>query len=94
MFLTETWLKPDEYNWLAKLCPSEYGFFNLPRPSGRGGGLAAIDKKQLKCSPVPLSSFSSFEVLAFKICGIVPILAIIYRPPKYNASFLSELSEF
>jgi len=36
---------------------------------------------------------SSFECLVVKINGNSPVLIIIYRPPKVNSVFFSELAE-
>lgn len=88
-------MKPNDYSQLAELCPPEYDSFSLHRPSGRGGGLAAVYKKCYKCIQLPVNNFTSFEVLLFKFCSTDPVLcAVIYRPPKPNPRFLSEFSEF
>lgn len=95
LFLVETWLKPGE-NWhLNEACPQSYSFFNYPRLSGRGGGLAAIFKDSYRCTSVSLEKFTSFEVLAFKITGEIPVFcAVVYRPPNSQGGFMMDFSNF
>ncbi len=49
LFVTETWLKPDDRSSLGELSPSDCSFYSSPRPNGPGGGLAKIFKKSFKC---------------------------------------------
>ncbi len=42
MFITETWIKVGDLSPFSDLVPAGCTFFNLPRSSGRGGGLAVI----------------------------------------------------
>lgn len=63
--MTETWLKPDEISQILEDCPRQYDFFNSPRLSGRGGGVAVIYKKCFTCLPIVLKGFSSFEAQAY-----------------------------
>lgn len=35
---------------VSELCPFNYLFFNLPRTSGRGGGIATVYQNHFKCS--------------------------------------------
>ncbi len=37
-WLTETWLKPDEYIILNESAPQDYCYKNEPHPKGKGGG--------------------------------------------------------
>ena len=57
--------------------------------------LAIIYINLIKCSPVDLGSYSTFELFCFVINSKSPIVcALIYRPPKRVAGFLEEFSEF
>uniref|UniRef100_A0AAZ1XJ66 Reverse transcriptase domain-containing protein n=1 Tax=Oreochromis aureus TaxID=47969 RepID=A0AAZ1XJ66_OREAU len=96
LFLTETWISPGELSAFIELVPADCTFFNVPRASGRGGGLAAVFKAHLDLKQLfPSSRYTSFELCLCKL-GHSPSLlcAIVYRPPKYNKVFLSEFSEF
>ncbi|KAI5085635.1 hypothetical protein C0J45_2211, partial [Silurus meridionalis] len=92
--LTETWQKPDDFFHLNQSVPPGYSYVCKSRDTGRGGGLAILYKEKLKVSQLTLSTYSSFESIAIKINGAIPtILTTIYRPPKSNNAFLTELSE-
>uniref|UniRef100_A0A667WJC6 Reverse transcriptase domain-containing protein n=1 Tax=Myripristis murdjan TaxID=586833 RepID=A0A667WJC6_9TELE len=92
--ITESWLCPDEYAPLIETCPPDYLFFHQPRPSGRGGGVACINKNAFKCSPVSFGCFTSFEILSFIIRNNLPFLCVlIYRPPKLISGFIQDFSE-
>ena len=66
-----------------------------PRPEGRGGGVTAIYRKDIKTSTISIPAAHSFEHLTFKLSGPTPLVtAIIYRLPKPNCSFLSDFSDF
>ncbi len=57
--------------------------------------MAAIFKNCHKCTPCGNNDYSSFEVLMFKIGGSASVLClIVYRPPRLEATFLIEFSEF
>ena len=42
--LTETWLNPSDKLVLADVIPNGYTLHQIPRPSGRGGGVAILHK--------------------------------------------------
>ncbi|CAL9708038.1 unnamed protein product [Knipowitschia caucasica] len=93
--ITETWQKPLDYFSLNQATPQGFSYIDQPRTSGRGGGIAAIHRQSLKLKPLPIPAILSFEQLSFKLLSPSPlVISIIYRPPKPNPSFLSELSEF
>ncbi|XP_076841983.1 uncharacterized protein LOC143486075 [Brachyhypopomus gauderio] len=93
--LNETWQKPLDYYSLNQTTPAGYSYLDNPRTEGRGGGIAAIFNQNLKPRALSLPSAPSFEHLVFKLPGPKPLItAIIYRPPKPNPSFLSDLSDF
>ena len=95
LILTETWLKTGDCSHLIELCPPQYSYFNSPRSTGRGGGLAVAYSNLFKCKHSAIDNFQSFEILMFIINCQNPICCIsIYRPPKPNNSFLAEFSEF
>ncbi|XP_061133329.1 uncharacterized protein LOC133153215 [Syngnathus typhle] len=92
--ITETWQKPLEYIHLNRATPPGYTYMDKPR-DGRGGGIATIYRQHLKPTAVTITTPSSFEHQSFKLPGPKPLVtAIIYRPPKPNPAFLSDLSEF
>ncbi|KAI2645342.1 hypothetical protein H4Q32_028855 [Labeo rohita] len=94
-FLTETWLCPGDDSAFSELLPFGYFYFNTPRQTGRGGGIATIFRQSLKCRQLSTRGFSSFELQAFVLTLPCPILCvIIYRPPKLNKDFLNDFSEF
>uniref|UniRef100_A0A3P9MP71 Reverse transcriptase domain-containing protein n=1 Tax=Oryzias latipes TaxID=8090 RepID=A0A3P9MP71_ORYLA len=92
--LTETWLNVGESSAFSELLPPDCDYFNSPRTSGRGGGIATIYKSTYKCLPPSLLvSLSSFELELFELGCSPPVLcAVVYRPPKYNKDFLNEFS--
>lgn len=92
--LTETWQKQDDFLHLNQSVPPGYAFICKSRATGRGGGLAILHKEKWKVSQLIVPTYSSFESIALKINGAIPtILMSIYRPPKSNPFFLTELSE-
>ncbi len=94
LFLTETWQMPDDFIELNLLTPPGYSYLTKPPLTGRGGGLAVVFKNNYKMTKYDVLNVSSFECLSFKLAGPAPILILmIYRPPKHNSSFLSELTE-
>ena len=95
LVLTETWLKPDDFDLLNAASPPTYSHLQKPRISGRvGGGLAVIFNIDYTCSSILFGDFLSFEYMAFTINKKHPTLFIaVYRPPKPNSSFIPEFSE-
>lgn len=92
--ITETWLN-DEPSPFSELVPPNCGFFNSPRTTGRGGGLATVFNNKFYCRQLRSDPFSSFELQLFELSQSTKILcALLYRPPKPNTNFISELSEF
>ncbi|XP_049920683.1 uncharacterized protein LOC126402590 isoform X1 [Epinephelus moara] len=47
--VTETWLTVGESSAFTELLPDDCCYFNSPRTSGRGGGIATIYKSHYKC---------------------------------------------
>ncbi|XDV31632.1 hypothetical protein PO909_002599 [Leuciscus waleckii] len=93
--ITETWHKPLDYFSLNETTPTGYTYMDKPRPEGRGGGVAAVYRRDIKTSIISIPAVQSFEHITFKLSGPTPLVtAIIYRPPKPNPSFLADLSDF
>ena len=93
--LTETWQNPLDHFALNQTTPARYSYLDNPRSEGRGGGIAAVYRQDLKPRPLSIPAAQSFEHLAFKVPGPKSLsISIIYRPPKPNPSFLPDLSEF
>nr|XP_029137828.1 uncharacterized protein LOC114921708 [Labrus bergylta] len=65
-------------------------------PPRRGGGVAAVYRKDIKTTTIPIPAFDSFEHIAFKLFGPTPLVtAVIYPPPaKPNPSFFSDFHDF
>ena len=100
LFLTETWLKPDEFLALNESTPPSHVNCHIPRSTGRGGGVATISLANLCISPRPKFKFASFEVLVLHLMhpnskATQPVtLVTLYRPPGPYTEFLSEFSDF
>ncbi len=95
LFVTETWLSSGNLSPFADLAPLDCKFINSPRVLGRGGGLASVFKNSLLCRPVEFEHFSSFELQAFKLDLVEPVLCVlVYRPPKFNKDFIHDFSFF
>ncbi len=94
LFLTETWLNTGDLSSFSELLPSNCLFFNSPRTTGRGGGLASIYKDMFSCRPVASNKYNSFELQLFALKLYEPLLvALIYRPPKHNKDSLMEFAD-
>lgn len=72
--LCETWLSPGENMPFSELSPSDCSFFNSPRPSGRGGGVASVYKSLFHCWQIPHAGFTSFELQLFEIILSLSVL--------------------
>lgn len=93
--VTETWMSPGESSAFSELLPPDCLYFNSPRSSGCGGGLATVFKLNFECKQLsPSVSYSSFELSLFEL-GHSPALlcAVVYRPPKYDKDFLNYFSD-
>lgn len=96
LFLTETWHKENDGLLFNQITPVGFGTLDLPRLSGRGGGIIVVYNLQFKISPVSVSQFSSFECLVLSISAPTStIIATVYKPPKTtHEAFISEFAEF
>ena len=59
--LTETWLGHEDYVSLNEATPPSHINTQIPRGSGRGGGVAAIFDASLLITPKPKLHYNSFE---------------------------------
>lgn len=93
--VTETWLNASELSVFSEVLPIDCTYFNSPRFSGRGGGVATIFKEKFECRQLSSDINSSFELNIFELGRFQPVLcAVIYRPPKYNKDFINDFSDF
>ncbi len=56
--LVETWHKQSDGLLFNELTPAGYGLFDLPRSSGRGGGIIVLYNQQYSLSPVAAPLFN------------------------------------
>ncbi|MGL4932751.1 MAG: endonuclease/exonuclease/phosphatase family protein, partial [Aeromonas sp.] len=97
LFITETWVKKGDLSPYSELVPADYCFYDAPRSTGRGGGLAIITRKIFKprCCLLSYVTYTSFESQLLLLDWSEPIvLALIYRPPHLVKDFIVEFSEF
>ncbi len=77
--MTETWLNVGDLSPFSELVPPECKFFNSPRTTGRGGGLASVFKRHFGCRTLPADVYTSFELQLLQIDLINPVLcALVY----------------
>ena len=85
---------------LNEATPPSHINTQIPRGTGRGGGVAAIFDSRLLINPKPKLSYNSFESLILSLSHPTwktqqPVLfVIVYRAPGPYSEFLSEFSEF
>jgi exonuclease III len=94
--MTETWHSASDDVRLRLATPDGYAIVDVARSSGRGGDVAVIYRKHLKCSRVPLPPCDTFEAVCVRLMtanGPV-VLLNIYRPGsvRSSASFCDELA--
>ena len=95
LFLCETWVSTGENMPFSELLPPDCNFFNSPRATGRGGGVASVYKSFFHCRQIPHAGFTSFELQPFELILSFPVLcAVVYRPPKFNKDFISDFADF
>ncbi len=94
--ITETWHSANDDIRLRLATPHGYTGIDVPRSAGRGGGVAIIYRQELKCSPVALPPFTSFEAVCAKFSTRhrTFILLNVYRPGSVRAqrSFFEDLT--
>ena len=96
MFLTETWQPVGDFSQFSELLPPDCSFLSSPRSTSSGGGLATVFRSNLQCQLAHCDiSYPSFELQQFQINLTIPVFcAVVYRPPKYNASFIHDFGDF
>ncbi|XP_072028462.1 uncharacterized protein [Amphiura filiformis] len=82
MLVTESWLYNDDHVVIGECTPPGYSFLNIPRPSGRCGGIAVLFKSQLQLrlrSTTITTTYFEFACITDNV-GLLN-LVVIYRPP-------------
>ena len=106
MLITETWLREGDDPVITNLCPPNYRFVGVPRPSIKGktgGGVGLVFRSSLHVQPVLVSAtcYNSFEAMIVKVGEAHSShIVLIYRPPpsKNNRlttpAFLTDIEDF
>ena len=94
--LTETWHGDSDDSRLRLAVPTGFAVIDAARQSGRGGGVAVIFPKHVRCSRVQIPECTTFEALCVRLStssGPV-ILLTVYRPGSVRptSTFYEELS--
>ena len=94
--LTETWHVTSNDLCLHRAAPHGYAVTDVPRSAGRGGGVAVIYRKHLKCSRIALPLVTTFEAICTRLStdnGPV-VLLNVYRPSsaRVSSQFFDELA--
>ena len=94
--LSETWHSGSDDVRLRLATPDNYAVADSARTSGRGGGVAVIFRKSLRCSRVPLPSYVTFESVCVRLTTASgPIVLLnVYRPGSVrpSAAFYDEMA--
>ncbi len=94
IFFTETWQTPNDFMHLNLLTPNGYQHLSKPRLSARGGGLAVIYRNSITLAQQDFHNTKTFEYMVLKVSSKSSLtIILIYRPPKQQNEFFSELSE-
>ncbi len=99
LFVTETWIAPEDRASLFELCPTNCNYLSCPRTFSRfvggEGGFAVILKNVFSCRPLPINAYYSFEALVCEGDLSEPLrCALIYRAPKSNKDFFNRVLSF
>jgi len=94
--LTETWHSGNDDACLRLATPPGYAVVDVARTSTRGGGVAIIFRKHLKCSRLTVPACRTLEVICVRLTTLSgPVIVMnIYRPgsEKPSALFFDELA--
>ena len=100
LIVSESWLKPTDPDYIFRvnsLCPPNYKYVDVPRPTKKsGGGLAIVyrDQFSVKLLPAPRKSLL-FESMCVQVDSKLVILAIYRVPGKSNLNgFLRDLDDY
>ena len=89
--LSETW-----HSGSNDVTPDNYAVADSARTTGRGGGVAVIFRKSLRCSRVPLPSYVTFKSICVRLTTASgPIVLLnVYRPgsARPSAAFYDEMA--
>lgn len=88
--LTETWHSDSNDVRLRLATPDGYAAVDAARQSGRGGGVAVIYRKHLRCSRVSLPALCTLEAVCVRLTtSSGPIVLLnVYRPGSTRPSTL------
>ena len=94
--LTETWHVTRNDLCLRRAAPHGYAVADVPRSAGRGGGVAVIYRKHLKCSRIALPPVTTFEAICIRLSthnGPV-VLLNVYRTgsARVSSQFFDDLA--
>jgi exonuclease III len=94
--LTETWHVSSDDVCLRTATPDDYAREEVARPSGRGGGVAIIFRKHLKCERVPIPPSSTFEAICVRLTANTSQVVVlnVYRSgsERIQTQFFDELA--
>ncbi|XP_074522673.1 uncharacterized protein LOC141787880 [Halichoeres trimaculatus] len=94
LFLTETWLGTDAPVILTEASPPNFNFTFSLRSGRKGGGTASIVNSSLKTKEIKFDQYTTFEHHAILFNSPSILCITVYRPPRHDAAFISEFSEF
>lgn len=83
--LTETWLSDSDQITINELTPTGYQLHHVPRPKGRGGGVAVLAKDNIKIrveEQLPAISFESIETLLSILSSTIRLITLYRIPPS------------
>lgn len=88
IMLTETWYENNDVPFSAV----GYNTYNLNRQSGRGGGVAILITKDLKCEVMPSFTYSTRDIEIITLqCKQIVFITIYCTPDGNVASFFGRL---
>ena len=95
--ITETWLKEDDEIGKATLKPEGYEILSSPFPIRLGGGIAVINKDDLKVTKSWEHHFGNYKCTDYKISfdHSSYSLGLFYRPDNHPfLAFVSDMVEY
>ena len=91
--VTETWLKPNKFVALNEATPLSYFNSQVPRSTGRGGGIAAVHSSKLHATLKTGFNFNSFELLVLNFAHpdktVVQLFTLASTDPCIPATYSS-----
>ena len=95
--ITETWLYSDQDAKMKAITPEGYDICSNSRDSRKGGGVAIVCRRELRCKIIDSSTkFTSFEYFQLDISANNKTMSLfpIYRPEPNMVSMDTFFSEF